>query len=375
LATLVRIDAAVPLVALTCYGIVSSPSFRMRHLCFGLGAVFIFVGGQTIARLVYYGLPFPNTYYLKMTGFPPVQRIARGAFVTGRSLWHPFWPALVAAAIALWVRRKNISLKPEHFPTWIQHPAAPIGAVAFMQIAYSIYVGGDAWETEIFMNRYLVVVAPLLFVLMVATIIHVGQIVSNVVLSHASWSRKGDLIPTVVPSLVLAMILVIWVNTPANYESCAKQALFQEDQQIVLPAQIHANLSSVLNTVMEPDATMAIDWAGSLPYYLDRHFFDILGKSDSVIAHEPMRHNSSGSNVWYKEFYPGHMKWDADYTMNKLKPDVVLEVWSGPLGSFLPFLNAKFIGYQMGVGPKIYFLKNSPRIHWDNIPKSWTTGK
>jgi hypothetical protein len=116
---------------------------------------------------------------------------------------------------------------------------------------------------------------------------------------------------------------------------------------------------------------MAIDWAGSLPFFLDRKFYDILGKSDSVIAHEPMRHNSSGSNIWYHEFYPGHMKWDADYTIGKLTPDVVLIIWVRRPGvDFAPSLNAEYVAYSYTRG-KIYLRKDSHKIRWDQVPSIW----
>ena len=59
-------------------------------------------------------------------------------------------------------------------------------------------------------------------------------------------------------------------------------------------------------------------WAGATPYFDHRPSIDLLGKSDTVIAHEPPHH---------RPLLPGHMKWDYAYSVGKLHPDVITELW------------------------------------------------
>jgi hypothetical protein len=58
-------------------------------------------------------------------------------------------------------------------------------------------------------------------------------------------------------------------------------------------------------------------WAGAIPYFSQRRSIDLLGKNDPVIAHGPARY----------VFYPGHDKWDYAYSIGRLRPDLVVELW------------------------------------------------
>ena len=62
--------------------------------------------------------------------------------------------------------------------------------------------------------------------------------------------------------------------------------------------------------------------AGVLPYLADRTAIDLLSKNDTTIAHEPMHIDSKVA------FYPGHLKWDYDYSIGTLKPDLIVESWT-----------------------------------------------
>ncbi len=74
-----------------------------------------------------------------------------------------------------------------------------------------------------------------------------------------------------------------------------------------------------LNKVTTQDAKIAIAVAGTIPYFSERQFIDVLGKCDSYIAHLPILIPSKLS-----DYQPGHMKGDYKYSIGKLKPDLVL---------------------------------------------------
>ncbi|HET6823503.1 MAG TPA: hypothetical protein VFH34_12710, partial [Anaerolineales bacterium] len=77
---LIRIDMAIP------YGIVFAILFffqlhyRKQHLSWGAVLFVLVLGGQTLARYFYYGDVLPNTYYLKVEGWPISLRIMRGLY-------------------------------------------------------------------------------------------------------------------------------------------------------------------------------------------------------------------------------------------------------------------------------------------------------
>jgi hypothetical protein len=57
--------------------------------------------------------------------------------------------------------------------------------------------------------------------------------------------------------------------------------------------------------------------AGQISYYSNRYAIDLLGKNDPVIAQSPPS----------TAFRPGHNKWDYDYSISNLKPDLIADEW------------------------------------------------
>ena len=82
---------------------------------------------------------------------------------------------------------------------------------------------------------------------------------------------------------------------------------------------------------------MFICSAGTEPYFLpDRYFIDILGKADKVIAREPIKAPVSLAGI--ADVRPGHMKWDYAYSIGKLQPDVIVQLWEGDYKTAEPYL-------------------------------------
>jgi len=71
-------------------------------------------------------------------------------------------------------------------------------------------------------------------------------------------------------------------------------------------------------------ATVAVVRAGTIPYFSDRTAIDLLGKSDRHVAHLPPRLPSG--LLAFREFRPGHVKFDFAYSIGRLAPDVVLQL-------------------------------------------------
>ncbi|MEJ2013921.1 MAG: hypothetical protein P8X64_17065 [Anaerolineales bacterium] len=73
----IRLDAAIAFVAIWGYSVWQTNDDRKAQLLAGgvwLAAAILI---QTIFRLAYFGELLPNTYYLKMTGFPILKRVVR----------------------------------------------------------------------------------------------------------------------------------------------------------------------------------------------------------------------------------------------------------------------------------------------------------
>ena len=154
--SLVRADAVVPSTAICLWLMWAQPQYRWRYAL----AFCLIVGGaiavQTGVRQWLFGSPLPNTYYLKMTGFPVTTRLLRGLVVYGDFL-AATWVVLPLALIA----RRSLAKE-----------AAVVGLFALTSV-YSIYCGGDAWEWWGGSNRYL---TPALLMLLVLPARGIGRL-------------------------------------------------------------------------------------------------------------------------------------------------------------------------------------------------------
>ena len=117
-------------------------------MIWGLGLLALFLGGGTLARFLYYGELLPNTYYLKIEGWPFSLRVLRGLYALAHFMYYSNWVLILLPLCLLLRRDRRINL---------------LLAVIAGQLAYSVYVGGDAWEDHGGANRYIAIAMPLFF--------------------------------------------------------------------------------------------------------------------------------------------------------------------------------------------------------------------
>jgi hypothetical protein len=175
LAVWLRMDAAAPALAtMATFALIDAPQ-RRRHLAWGLGAIFGVLTALTIFRLSYYGEWLPNTYYLKLGEGSLVLRISIGLRRLWDFAWNSNW-ALFVLPLALLVldRRKFL---------W------PLFAAFTAQIAYSVYVGGDAWEHVGGANRFIAAVMPIFLVLFALTL---GKLAALIMRQSPEQPRWGQ---------------------------------------------------------------------------------------------------------------------------------------------------------------------------------------
>jgi hypothetical protein len=112
-----------------------------------------------------------------------------------------------------------------------------------------------------------------------------------------------------------------------------------------LGADLHAellNLVPVIERITPPSATVAVAHAGTLPYYVDRRYVDLLGKCDPVVSRKPMHRNLMTPNP-ILEFFPGHLKWDYGYSLGQLKPDFIVTQWGKTFHDASPHLIGHYV--------------------------------
>jgi hypothetical protein len=352
IATLVRPDLIVTAISILVYVLVVDPRNRRGNAVLGFTVLFSFVLLQTAFRLTYFGEFLPNTYYLKMTGYPALLRISRGLIVTPKFLCTMIPLVLLAPFVYGFLRRNSQAL----LLFWIFST----------QMLYSIYVGGDAWELWGRSNRYVVIAVPALFILLGCTLAEMRRLFSD--------SEYSNAIPLSEKGVTLSAIALV-LGAQLSFNAIPSTGEFKEwlllDRPYMADAdQESAETALMLKRITTPDATIAVTSSGVLPYFSDRTAIDLLGKNDKKIARQKMRQLSDDSKVLYKyrAFYPGHLKWDYSYSIGYLQPDVIVRLW-GPEQEAAPYLEGQYIKVQTAAGDA-YLKKNSKEILWDDYERS-----
>ena len=341
LGTLVRADMAVPYAATLSFLVAADPVHRRKHLVWGVAVLACTLAAQTLLRVWYYGELLPNTFYLKVTGIPFLYRIARGVYTLLQFIWRANALLFLVTAVLLLRRDPRV---------WL------LFWVLIAQAAYSVYVGGDAWEYWGGSNRYLCIVMPAFFVLLSCALCEAARALANAVDASrlSGWMFAAAIAFAIVSTNsidgvgALAEALLI---RPALHSGQGG-----ENQQDVEQALL-------LRVATTPAATVAVMRAGTIPYFADRTSIDMLGKNDRRVAREPAR--LSGGPRRFVDWRPGHSKFDFAYSIGQLQPDVILAL-RNRTNEATPFLD----GYR-GVflaGSCAYVRRASRAVDWNRLP-------
>ena len=331
-----RPDAAVPGAIIMGYRLLrlrrASASAWKRTLLREICIIALFAASITLFRLVYYGSPLPNTYTLKMTGFPLYHRLISGWGFLKLYLVDA-WPVLVliGAAVAYRPHRRAVLLL----------------VLILASLFYQVYVGGDPWIYWRMMAPYM----PLVFVLLVGVAFEIRG-------SLARFGRIASLALVVVASALClgGALLLNWdFRREATFELPPYNTEFN-----------HAAVSAALaiEAVTTEDASVGVVWAGGLPYYSGRKAIDFLGRTDANVA--SLQADCSGTIAWRgMKSVPGHNKYDLEYSIVELKPTYVQRAKWGK-DNVLPFLKREYkAGWYKGV--PLTLKKNSPYVKWQEV--------
>jgi len=346
ISTLVRFDMAVPYIVIFAVLWLVQKKYRKMHLIWGLGLLVLFLGAQTVARFVYYGELLPNTYYLKVQGWPFSLRILRGLYALVWFIYYTGWPLfLLPLTLYLFRRDWQVSL---------------LLAVIAGQLAYSVYVGGDAWEEHGGANRYIAIAMPLFFAAFAVTV----EILRQKAVTVFALARLADLGSRMAWAVVFVIALLNFNLLLGDWKSIERWELVRRPDYVA-GGDHNLQIALALQEATKPGASIAVVGAGTIPYLLpDRYAIDILGKADPVIAHERVRAPMSIADV--PDMRPGHMKWDYARTFGELKPDVIVSIWEGTGKEAAPYLTDYFYA-AVGDGIKVYLHKDSTNILWDQV--------
>ena len=348
--TLVRPDAAITFGAVWLFLIVASPTrARRRHLLAGF-LIFALSGlGQTAFRLWYFHDIFPNTYYLKMTGYPILLRVSRGAVVLVQFIWA-MNPILFLLPLVLLSRTSPAMLL--------------LLCLLVVQMAYSVYVGGDAWEYRGGSNRYVSIVMPAFFVLFSSAAWRVNQLIADRSthsgLALPRWVRRATF-------PVLIGLGLISFNSLKGPVSLGDLLLLRAPLQSGPGGRNMQEVteSRLLRAITTDDASIAVTRAGTIPYYTERPAVDLLGKTDLHVARVPARVPAGLRR--FLAFRPGHIKFDYGYSVGQLRPDVVKQLWTDR-HLVTPYLEEHYVEVEVQ-GSVMWLRRDSPHILWPEVAR------
>lgn len=353
--TLVRFDIAVPFLIGLGFMLLADAPNRRKHLLWGLGLLAVGLGVQTLFRLGYYRELLPNTYYLKVTGYSLVLRILRGFFALYNFVWGSNWLLCLLPFTLLFFRRDRQILL--------------IFALLLGQVAYSVYVGGDAWEHRGGSNRYIAVAIPLFFILFTyAAAMLIDTLIAKL------WTNRGasGQAPAAVRSAglggvilsVFILISMINFNFLLGKNSSLERWLLLRQPMFATGNNEYVLMADEIEKITTPQARIAVVAAGTTPYFSGRPALDLLGKSDPIIA-RGLAHNTAN---WadLEKFRPGHMKWDYDYSIGELKPDIIVQLW-GDTDKAMEYVEQDYVAGGSGSGMIFALRKGSPNIRWGQV--------
>jgi hypothetical protein len=350
--TTVRMDAIVAGVVIWLWLWWTLPERRIFTLVWGAGSLAFFIFGQMIFQKLYYHEWLPNTYYLKLENIRLDRRIVWGAYV----LFHfcagfGLWLLMAAALYAAGQRSKTVVL---------------LVSIIAGQVAYSVYVGGDAWEWMGGANRFLCVAIPMLFILLAASLVKLRDLLTG---------PLGKVSPqaATAAAVVMGVLALVEVN---SYQFQAGSSLAQcllldkppewKGFWDVLEAALN------LRNITTPRARIAVIWAGIIPYFSERPPIDLLGKNDRQIAHGPEKTFEPPPLPFFTAApvsycWPGHSKRDYHHSIVELRPDVVCGWYGMQEPEITNFLIQNYAPAQAG-SLILHLDKSSKEIDFSGLP-------
>ena len=233
------------------------------------------------------------------------------------------------------------------------------------QIAYSVYVGGDAWEHHGGANRYILPAISCYFVLFSYASARLFDNFAETLFNHFGALQTKNLLVGAqkLAFLTFFVFSLLTVNTLLGSWKSIERWSFGRRPDFVAGNEQYVRVSYYLEKIVTPDARIAVTAAGNIAYFLpDNYVIDMLGKADASIAHGPVSMSMGIPDI--PNMQPGHMKWNYKYSIGELKPDVITNIRLGTQEFADPYLK-DYTYITIGPRIKLYLLIGSPNIKWD----------
>jgi len=239
------------------------------------------VAAYEVWRCIYYGPHLlPNSVRAKIGG--GAAQFLHGALYTGRNFLLPYLPLLVGGA-ALGRSRRRAEFVSGY-------------GLFFACLLFVAAAGGD-WS----LGRLFAPLLPL------------GAVLFAGALGNSTWFskvvRRRPARAAVYASALTYLVVAFWLTSPHREMASWRTDANHDAERIAIGKWLAAN--------MPPSAVLAVHAAGQIPYYSGLYAHDMLGLNDPHIAGLHMPSLGRGT--------PGHEKYDPAYTLEKVRPDIIVE--------------------------------------------------
>ena len=301
-ALIVRLDSFVQAFLILGY-LIYNRRKNLQTLWLPILSVVATITIVLLFQKIYFGDFLPNTYYLKVAGISAIDRIKVGLVTFSEYAFGDvmmlFFFSLLGFALFRSMRTREKYL---------------LFGLFAIQCVYSIWVGGDyAEELVSSANRFITQGMPALIILF-------SLIVDRLIY----YASNFETIPVRLKQGFMPLAIAISVGTIAVISGRQWFNWYINNAPMLKTDITRVELGLHIKQYTSPQAVIAVHAAGQIPYYSERTTIDLLGKSDAVIAKGPLA----------TSFAPGHDKWNYEYSILQLKPDVIADRF-GQLHNFL----------------------------------------
>jgi arabinofuranosyltransferase len=311
LASLTRPEGAIFFAVTAAFFLITAitaKSITIKQVIVFAAVYIILYAPFTIWQLIYYGTPFPNTWYAKGNFY-------RLKAEQGLIYLRDFARSLPYLGLLLLAGLIYASLK----RTW-SRPLLLLILNIVVYIGYIVYVGGDHMPGFRFMAPIIPICAVALFL----------TLRDNESLGP-KWT--GTVITAAIT--ILTGLQIIFPPQRVNYARIPDGAGF-----------LGRIVGQYINETWPKGSLVALNTAGSTPYFApDMRFIDMLGLNDSHIARREM-----SSLPAHFQGVPGHEKGDGRYVSSR-KPDYII---AGPSNGFYMAESWFLSEYEMNEIPEFY---------------------
>jgi len=341
LAILVRFDVVLQITLILGYVLYDHIKRKAHFILISPILLFYLVGiiGVLLFQYLYFGSVFPNTYYLKVVGVSLHERLSVGIQVfieyAIRDFLTPLFIIIAGLLFFRTLREKRIFL---------------LLALFLIQCSYSVYIGGDYAEP---LNSPLVEAANRFITQGMPSVIILFSIIIDRFLQALEVTNDTKHRYSLSSSVVLAVGISLATVVIMSGAPWFKWIIY--NAPLLGPDIWRTKLGIHIRDYTDENAVIAVHAAGQIPYYSNRRTIDLLGKSDPVVAMGPPA----------TSFIPGHNKWNYEYSIMTLRPELVADEW----GQLSAFLEDKADFYRLVNG--IWIRRDSTHINIEGLEQEY----